>query len=79
VLKGCVHCVSVSVCVIWLVGTGVFFFAFPCDVWSVCSHEVRLEEKGVVGDEMRRGDGQDIIERVILILGSWFFTRLIST
>lgn len=48
-LKGCVHRVSVSVRVIRSVSTGVFLL-FSCDVWSACSHEVRLEGKGVAGD-----------------------------
>lgn len=50
VLNGCVHCVTVSACNLagWY---GSFFCFFSCDVWSVCSHEVRLEEKGVAGDE----------------------------
>ena len=41
---------------------------FSCDVWSVCSHEVRLEEKG---DEM--GRGKTLEKRAILILGSCGF------
>lgn len=69
--KGCVHCVSVSVRVIRSVGTGVLFCFFSCDVWSVCSHEVRLEEKGVAGDGDgdEAGDGQDIIEKGYLNTG----------
>lgn len=46
--EGCMHCcLSVSVRVIRLGGSGVFAFFFPCDVWSVSSDEVRPEEKGV--------------------------------
>lgn len=69
----CALCLCICACnSVGLYGSYCFF---SCDVWSVCSHEVRPEEKGeLLGDEMRREDGQDIREKGYFNTGLvWFF------
>lgn len=61
-LKGCVHCVFVSVRVIRWVCTGVIAF-FHATFGLFALMKLGRKKRGLLGVEMRREDGQYIREK----------------